>query len=128
MRTFNHIGLWILIGVLALFFFLAGVAKISNPSPHAVSFARWGYPPWFLSAVGWAEMIGAIALCIPQVSGLAALWLAVIMIGAFTTHLWFGEFTALPVPLILLGLSAVVGYARRHGLVSFVYGLDHRHR
>lgn len=111
-----------------MFFLTAGFAKISDPSSQAESFARWGYPAWFLTAVGWAEIIGAVALCIPIVSGGAALWLGAIMIGAFATHLWFGEFTALPIPLILLGLSAIVGYARRQGLQILLQAVYHRTR
>lgn len=128
MNRFRTIGVWILIGLLVAFFLAAGFAKLSDPSPHAESFARWGYPDWFLAAVGWAEIGGAVGLCVPIVSGVAALWLGIIMIGAFATHLWFGEFAALPIPLILLGLSAIVGYARRQGLLTLVQAIPSRIR
>ena len=64
--------LWAAIGLSALAFAAAGVAKLMGvPMVHA-SFANMGLPSWFGYFIGICELAGAIGLLIRRLSGLAA--------------------------------------------------------
>ncbi len=116
--NWKHAGVWALTVILAALFLLAGGSKLAG-SPKAVGdFAHWGYAAWFLYVIGAIEVAGAIGLVIPCVAGFSALLLGVTMLGASLTHLVHHEMMAVPIPLVILGLLAVVGYVRRGPLVT----------
>ena len=120
MATWKLVLLWILTAFLTVIFLTAGGTKLAGFPVQADNFARWGYPGWFMYVVGVVEAGGAIALLIPRVAGFAALLLCGTMVGAALTHLVHGEMTAAPVPLVLLALVALVGYARRDPILALV--------
>ena len=120
MAMWKRILLWALTALLAAFFLVAGGSKLASSASSSVNFARWGYPGWFLYVVGVMEAGGAIALLVPRVAGFAALLLCGTMVGAALTHLVHGEMTAVPVPLVLLALVALVGYARREPVLALL--------
>ena len=120
MVTWKLVLLWILTAFLTVIFLTAGGTKLAGFPVQADNFARWGYPGWFMYVVGVVEAGGAIALLIPRVAGFAALLLCGTMVGAALTHLVHGEMTAAPVPLVLLALVALVGYARRDPILALV--------
>ncbi|MEK6695186.1 MAG: DoxX family protein [Nitrospirota bacterium] len=120
MATWKLVLLWILTAFLTVIFLTAGGTKLAGFPVQADNFARWGYPGWFMYVVGVVEAGGAIALLIPRVAGFAALLLCGTMVGAALTHLVHGEMTAAPVPLVLLALVALVGYARRDPVLALV--------
>ena len=122
--TWKGVAYWVLAVLLAAFFLFAGRAKLSGSPAQAASFTGWGYPEWFLYAVGVIEAVGAVGLLVPRVAGLAALLLAGTMVGAAVTHFVHGEGNAVPVPLVLLALLAGVAYAQRarlRGLLSWLF-------
>lgn len=100
-------------GVLTLVFLLAGGAKIIGVELVAQSFEGWGYPPFFMYVIGFAEIILAIGLWLRKTAGFAALGLVGIMVGAVGTHLMFGETGRLAVP-IALGVMATIVFWFRH--------------
>jgi uncharacterized membrane protein YphA (DoxX/SURF4 family) len=106
------VALWALTGLLACLFAFAGSMKFVSPEV-ARQFAEFGYPAWFHFMIGAVEVGGALALLLPRTSFYAAGALAVVMAGAVFTHLRAGEVPQAVVPLVLLGLLALVGYARR---------------
>jgi uncharacterized membrane protein YphA (DoxX/SURF4 family) len=120
MATWKLVLLWALTALLAAFFLVAGGAKLASSASSSVNFARWGYPGWFMCVVGVMEVGGAIALLVPRLAGFAAALLCGTMVGAALTHLAHGETTAAPVPLVLLALVALVGYARRAPVLALV--------
>jgi putative oxidoreductase len=62
--------------------------------------------------VGALEVAGAVGLLVPRLSGLAALGLAGLMVGATTTNLFvLGESPWLPIGLLLA--SALIAWGRR---------------
>ena len=84
-----NITLWVVQVLLAAFFVFAGINKLLGLQPEMVeSFARMGAGPWFRYLVGALELAGGIGLLIPRLSGLAALGLAGVMVGAILTHLF----------------------------------------
>ena len=120
MAAWKLVLLWALTALLAAFFLVAGGAKLASSASSSANFARWGYPGWFMYVVGVVEAGGAIALLIPRAAGFAAILLCGTMGGAALTHLAHGETTAAPVPLVLLALVALVGYARRAPVLALL--------
>ncbi len=109
---------WGMTVVLAAFFLLAGGLKLRGTPSQVDSFAHWGYAAWFLYVIGAIEAAGAIGLLMPRLAGFSALLLGGTMLGASLTHLVHHEMKVVPVPLAILCLLAVVGYARRGPLVT----------
>ena len=118
--TWKTIGTWALTVILAAFFLVAGGLKLRGVPSQVDNFAHWGYAEWFLHVIGAVEAAGAMGLLVPRLAGFAAMLLGGTMLGAALTHLVHHEMKAVPIPLVLLGLLAVVGYARR-GPVMVLY-------
>lgn len=111
-----NITLWILQGLLAAFFAFASAApKLVGHSSAVEGFDLIGAGDWFMYFVGALELAGAIGLLIPRLSGLAAIGLALLMIGAAYTNAFVidGHYPVYT-PLILLALFGFVAWGRRH--------------
>jgi uncharacterized membrane protein YphA (DoxX/SURF4 family) len=116
--TWKAAGLWTLTVILAAFFLLAGGGKLAGAPKQVESFTHWGYAEWFLYVIGVVETAGAVGLLVPRVTVFSVVLLGGTMLGAALTHLVHHEMMAVPVPLVILGLLAIVGYARRGPLVA----------
>ncbi|MFD4137940.1 DoxX family protein [Streptomyces sp. NPDC058572] len=100
--------------VLALFFAVASAApKLVAHSSAAESFDRIGYGDWYMYLVGALELAGAIALVIPVLSGLSALALMGLMVGAFLTQVVVFDGQYAVTPVVFFVLLAVVARVRR---------------
>jgi uncharacterized membrane protein YphA (DoxX/SURF4 family) len=115
-----NIVLWILQVLLAIMFFLAGVMHGFQQERAKAQF-KWpaDVSPGLLTFIGVAEILGAIGLILPALTGvlpwltpLAALGLAVIMLLAIIFHARRREYPNIVVNLILLILAAFVAYGR----------------
>lgn len=113
---------WILQIVLALAFLAAGAMKLARPKPALVS-AGMGYAEDFssssLKSIGVLEVIGALGLILPAVTGaatwlvpVAAIGLVLLMAGAVATHVRRKEAF---VPPLVLGVLALVLAVIRFG-------------
>lgn len=111
--NWKRVGVWALAAILAAFFLVAGGLKLRGAPSQVDNFAHWGYAGWFLYVVGAVEAAGALGLLVPRLAGFAAMLLGGTMLGASLTHLVHHEMKAVLIPLVILGLLAVVGYARR---------------
>jgi putative oxidoreductase len=109
------IALWVLSGLLAALFLMAGGSKLAGAEQHVEGFKRWGFPQGFRLVVGAVEVVAAGLLLVPRTAFFSAAALVVVMAGAIYTHLFraTGEGAMVIPPLVLMGLAAVVGYARR---------------
>ncbi len=111
------IALWIAQGLLAAMYLMAGAVKTFNITRTREQM------PWakdrsdaFIRFVGISELLGALGLILPLVTGIlpwltvvAALGLTVIQaLAIFTEHLPKREYNVIPVNIVLLGLSAFV--------------------
>ena len=102
-----NVALWSLQILLAAAFVFGGVNKLFGLQQEMVdNFAKLA-GPWFRYLVGVLELTGAIALVVPRLSGLGALWLAGVMAGAVVTHLtvqppWY--FASVPAVLCVVFL------------------------
>jgi len=110
----RNILLWVAIGLLILLFTLQGGAKVMGAEHEVVAFTeRWGYPLWFMYAVGVLELAGAAGLLLPSLRAWAALGLVGLMLGAISTHVRVAEWFALPLPLTALAFALWVAWVSR---------------
>lgn len=114
--------LWIAQSLLAGIFLATGLIKLTQPRLKMAS----GPMGWAADAtdgqfrtIGLLEVVGAVGLILPGALGiapglvpLAALGLALTMIGAIVTHVRYGETGRLAVPIVLLGLALFVAVER----------------
>jgi len=96
----SNVVLWIIQGLLAAVFAVTGSAKLLIPREKLQKGMHWAasWPRWRIRLLGLAELAGAVGRVVPGVSGVApavtpvaALCLAVLMVGAVSTHRRFGE-------------------------------------
>jgi putative oxidoreductase len=108
----TNVALWILQAVLAVQFAGGGLLKLTGSPEMVELFAAVGVGQWLRYMVGTLEVAGAVGLLVPRLSGLAALGLAGLMVGATTTNLFvLGESPWLPIGLLLA--SALIAWGRR---------------
>ena len=70
-------------------------------------FAAVGLGQWLRYFTGGLEVAGAVALLVPAIAGLGAIWLTAVMVGAVIAHLVvLGSSPAVPVAL-LVGMAIV---------------------
>jgi hypothetical protein len=116
-----NIALWIVQGLLAAMYLMAGLLKTFQTAKAKEQF------PWaknhsdgFVRFVGASELLGALGLLLPLVTGvlpwltvLAAVGLALIqLLAILTEHLPKKEFNVIPVNIVLLALAVFVVIGR----------------
>jgi hypothetical protein len=106
-------ALWIAQGFVALVVALTGSAKLAVPREQLARHMHWaaGWPRERIKLLGFAEVAGAVGLIAPTAIGIApmltpiaALCLAVLMVGAVQTHRRLGESF---VPAVAIGVLSV---------------------
>ncbi len=112
-----NIVLWIIQGLVALAFLLAGFIKAFMPLEMVkknMPFARVVAAP-FVRFIGVAEILGAIGIILPAVTGIlpwltlaAAVGLVVVMVGAAVFHASRREYSSIGVNVMLLLLAAFI--------------------
>ncbi len=116
-----NIFLWIVAGLLALGFLGAGAMKLSQPREKLAASMGWveDFSPPMVKAIGALEVLGALGLILPAATGiapiltpLAAVGLALVMVGAIVTHLRRKEYPVIGVNAVLLILAVVVAWGR----------------
>jgi putative oxidoreductase len=107
-----NFALWALQAVLALMFAMAGFAKVGGDAAMVKMFATIGIGQWLRYLVGTLEIVGVLGVLVPRVSGLAALGLVCLMVGATLTNVVVLDASPL-LPLGLLAVSGLVAWGRR---------------
>ena len=114
----SNVVLWIIQGLLAALFAFTGSAKLIVPREKLEKRMHWAasWPRWRIRLLGLAEVAGAVGLVAPELSGVApgltpvaALCLAILMVGAVSTHRRIGESFLPAVVVGSLCLLVVVG-------------------
>ncbi|HEV8553547.1 MAG TPA: DoxX family protein [Casimicrobiaceae bacterium] len=115
--TRRNYPLWIAIALVILYVGAAGIAKLAGvPYVHS-SFPKLGLPAWFGYFIGACEVLGAIALLIRPLRALAALGIAIIMVGATYYHaVYTPPFQAAPA-FVLLILCVYIFWSGRSDLL-----------
>ena len=107
---------WLGRALLALVFLGAGASKLAGEPAMVTMFADIGAGQWLRYAVGTLEVLGAVGVLVPRTSPLAAVGLALLMVGATATNLTV--LGASPwLPLLLLVLAGLVAWAGRAPLL-----------
>src|SRR5260370_14341426 len=101
-RPTRRIGAWTVQGILAAAFLAAGAAKLAGVPFMVDLFAQIGLGQWFRVVTGVVEVTGAVALLVPGLASIRALWLGATMLGTVATHLFVLHTS--PVPAIFLGV------------------------
>jgi uncharacterized membrane protein YphA (DoxX/SURF4 family) len=118
-RPSRRIGAWTLQGIIAVAFLAAGAAKLAGVPFMVDLFAQIGLGQWFRVVTGAVEVVGAVALLVPGLASIGAVWLGGTMIGAVVTHVFVLHTS--PVAAIVLGvLNALVVYLRRDELAALL--------
>jgi uncharacterized membrane protein YphA (DoxX/SURF4 family) len=118
-RPTRRIGAWTVQGILAAAFLAAGSAKLAGVPFMVDLFAQIGLGQWFRVVTGVVEVTGAVALLVPGLASVGALWLGFTMVCAVATHVFVLHSS--PVPAIVLGsLNALVVYLRRDELIALL--------
>jgi len=116
-----NIALWVVQILLALAFGMAGIMKVTQPIDKLEARMGWvkSVGPRGVRLIGSLEILGAIGLILPAVTGIlpwltpvAAACLALTMIGAMITHGRRGEYSQIGINVILLLLTLFVAYGR----------------
>jgi putative oxidoreductase len=117
-KTMNVV-LWLLQIAAAGMFVFVGFLKLSGNEQMVGLFAAIGLGQWFRYLTGTLEVAGAILLLIPRTSGLGALMLVGVMIGAVMTHLFVVGGSPL-MAIILLGVTSLVAWERRQQTMNLL--------
>ncbi len=117
-----NIGLWVAQAALAAMFLMVGFMKLtSGPADLAAMGMLWAEnaPVALIKFIGLAEVAGALGMILPaatrimpDLTRLAALGLATIMVLASCVHTFRGEFEVLPVNFVLFALAVLVIWGR----------------
>ncbi|GAA0975708.1 DoxX family protein [Acrocarpospora macrocephala] len=117
-----NVVLWVTAGLLAAAFLFSGATKLLRSREQLIASGLGlyeGWPPPAIKALGVIEVLAAIGLILPAVTGiapilvpLAATGLVLMMVGAMVVHARRGEFPYLALNLVLLILAAVVAWGR----------------
>ena len=116
-----NVTLWIVAGVLAALFFLAGLMKATQPKEKLAENMGWveDYSATQVKLIGIVEVLGAIGLVLPAIVGvaeilvpIAATGLAITMLLAALVHLKRKENQLIVVNIVLLALAAFVAVMR----------------
>jgi putative oxidoreductase len=105
-------GLWVLQVVLAGVFLNAAWRKFTGHPVPIETFQALGWDPWFRYVTGALELAGAIGLLVPPLSALAAIGLALVMVGAIITHLFLVPDTIVPASALFIALC-LIGFCRK---------------
>src|SRR5580765_2652689 len=122
---FVNVLLWVLQIAAAGMFLMVGFLKLSGNAQLVGLFEAIGIGQWFRFLTGTLEVAGAFLLLIPRTSGVGALMLAGVMIGAVVTHLFVVGGSPL-MAIILLVVTGVVAWGRRERTMNVLSGLLQR--
>jgi uncharacterized membrane protein YphA (DoxX/SURF4 family) len=123
-----NVVLWIIAGLLAAAFLAAGLMKVTGKREQLLEKMPWveDFSQGQVKAIGALEALGAIGLILPAATGiapiltpLAAVGLALTMIGAVVVHLRRGDGVGTAVPSMVLGLLALLVAWGRFGPYQF---------
>jgi uncharacterized membrane protein YphA (DoxX/SURF4 family) len=116
-----NVGLWILQIGAAGMFLMVGFLKLSGDPQLVGLFEAIGLGQWFRYLTGSLEVLGAVLLLVPRLSGLGALLLVPVMLGAVATHLFVVVGNPLQA-IILLIVTGIVAWERRERTMNLFVG------
>jgi uncharacterized membrane protein YphA (DoxX/SURF4 family) len=117
-----NLALWIIAIVLAVAFAGSGLMKLVVPKDKLVTAGQgWAqdYSPTNIRLIGFVEVVGAVGLVLPAavhiapiLVPLAAVGLALVMVGAIVVHARRKEPMNIAVNVVLIALAVFVAWGR----------------
>jgi uncharacterized membrane protein YphA (DoxX/SURF4 family) len=117
-----NIALWTVAGILAFSFLTAGLMKLVRNKQQLVDAGMtWvgDSSPTFVKSIGVLEILAAIGLIVPALTGiapvfvpLAAVGLALVMLGAAVLHARRKEIPNILIALVILAFAVFVAWGR----------------
>ena len=114
-----NLVLWVLQIAAAGMFLMVGFLKLSGNAQLVGLFEAIGLGQWFRYLTGALEVAGALLLLLPRTSGLGALMLAGVMVGAVVTHVFIVGGSPL-MAISLLVVTGVVAWGRRQTTMNLL--------
>lgn len=108
----TNVLVWIAIALGVVAYAAVGTLQALGVEQMRQSFEHFNLPLWFMTFIGVCQVAGAIGLLIRRLSALAALGLAIIMLGAIYIHLTHDP-VQMAAPAVLLVLMLFVAWQRR---------------
>ncbi len=115
-------ALWIVQGILAFIFLMVGMMKLMRSKEQMADQMGWveDFSQTQIRGIGMLEILAALGLILPGVTGilpiltpLAAVGLAILMAGAFFTHMRRDEIAPMGVMnMMFFIMAAFVAYGR----------------
>ncbi|GAA1791970.1 DoxX family protein [Luedemannella flava] len=114
-----HIAYWILAGLLALFYLYAGGLKVSRTQDQLRPMMAWvdQIPMPAVRLIGTLEILGAVGLILPPLTGIApvlalvaAIGLALIQVGGIVVHVSRGETRVIGLNIGLLAAAVATAW------------------
>lgn len=117
----SNAALWVLQVLLAVVFAFAAFGKLSADPQQVAGFTQMGLGITGMYIIGALELLGAIALLIPRLVGLAALAFVALMTGAvIATVLVMGADPLVFVPFTVGVLCVVLAWGRRRSTADLL--------
>ena len=113
-----RVGLAVLQGLLAAIFLFSASGKLSLDPTVVAGFAVMGFSPTGTVVIGVLELLGAIGLLVPRLSGIASWALVALMVGATLATVLFVGGAMVAVPALTLVLVAIVAGVRRREVTT----------
>jgi uncharacterized membrane protein YphA (DoxX/SURF4 family) len=119
-KGFN-IALWIVQSLLAAMFLMAGSSKLFQPIAELSKMLPWvtSVSEGLVKFIGASELLGGLGLLLPSIlrikpnlTPLAALGLAVVMVLAAIFHINRGEYSAIGMNALLIALALFIAWGR----------------
>jgi hypothetical protein len=114
-----EIAYWIVAGLLALFYVYGGGIKVVRSKEQLQPMMGWvdTFPMPLVRTIGALEVLGALGLILPPLTGIAP-WLAIaaaiglvlVQIGGIYVHVSRGESKVIGLNVVLLVLAAVTAW------------------
>ena len=113
-------ALWVIQALGATLFLISGLGKLSGDHHMIQSLAAIAIHQWFRYVTALIDFASAILLLIPALSGIGALLLVQIMIGAILAHLLIvGGSAALPIGLLII--ACVGAWGRKETTLRLIW-------
>lgn len=115
-----NIALWISQILTAAVYIGSALAKLAADPTTAASFAAMGVDPAGMTAIAVLEILGAVALLIPRLAGLAGLAFVGLMVGAVAMTVLTHGIAMAATPAVVGLLAAVIAWGRRRSVVALI--------
>ncbi|MET8650855.1 DoxX family protein [Nocardia aurea] len=113
------VAYWIVAGLLALFYLYSGGIKVVQSADRLRPMMGWidAVPLAFVRVIGVLEVLGALGLILPPLTGIApvlalvaAIGLVLVQVGGIAVHLSRGEVKVIGLNIALLVLACVAAW------------------